>query len=197
MNDRQLENLVRILRLAYSGELAAAYAYRGHWHSVSDELTKARIREIEDEEWHHRRLVGDILAQLGRKPSRIREAKAFLIGRTLGALCHLTGWLAPMYGAGKLERRNIKEYEVAARFAAGAGRAEFIDCLLKMAEVEWEHEQYFRARVLSHRWSARIIRAYSIMSRPSPDGPLPSRTSNSALFLKPTDQPQREALLSD
>ncbi|HKC63512.1 MAG TPA: hypothetical protein VKB86_07735, partial [Pyrinomonadaceae bacterium] len=74
----------------------------------------------------------------------------------LGALCHITGWLAPMYGAGKLERRNIKEYESAARFAAGAGRTEFIDCLLRMAEVEWEHEQYFRACVLSHRWSARI-----------------------------------------
>ena len=28
------EQLINILRLAYSGELAAAYAYRGHWHSV-------------------------------------------------------------------------------------------------------------------------------------------------------------------
>jgi rubrerythrin len=156
MNDQQLEKLVRILRLAYSGELAAAYAYRGHWRSVSDESTRARIREIEDEEWHHRRLVGEMLARLGRKPSRIREVRAFLIGRTLGALCHVTGWLAPMYGAGKLERRNIKEYESAARFAAGAGQREFVDCLLKMAEVEWEHEQYFRSCVLSHRWSARI-----------------------------------------
>ncbi|PYS46024.1 MAG: hypothetical protein DMF68_20455 [Acidobacteria bacterium] len=156
MNDKQLGNLVRILRLAYSGELAAAYAYRGHWRSVSDERTRARIREIENEEWHHRRLVGEMLAQLGRRPGRTREVRAFLIGRTLGALCHVTGWLAPMYGAGKLERRNIKEYESAARFAAGAGRAEFIDCLLTMAEVEWEHEQYFRLCVLSHRWSARI-----------------------------------------
>lgn len=156
MNDHQPENLVKILRLAYSGELAAAYAYRGHWRSVEDERTRARIREIENEEWHHRRLVGEMLARLGRKPSRIREVKAFLVGRTLGALCYVTGWLMPMYGAGKLERRNIKEYESAARFAACAGRKEFIDCLLTMAEVEWEHEQYFRACVLSHRWSARI-----------------------------------------
>ncbi|HEX8890864.1 MAG TPA: ferritin-like domain-containing protein [Pyrinomonadaceae bacterium] len=156
MNDQQLENLVNILRLAYSGELAAAYAYRGHWRSVSDRQTRARIREIEDEEWHHRRLVGEMLAELGRKPSRLREVRAFLIGRTLGALCHVTGWLAPMYGAGKLERRNIKEYESAARFAAGAGHQEFVDCLLTMAEVEWEHEQYFRSRVLSHRWASRI-----------------------------------------
>jgi hypothetical protein len=55
-----------------------------------------------------------------------------------------------MYGAGKLERRNIVEYEDAARYAAGCGKVEFVDCLLTMAEVEWEHEQYFRAKVLSH-----------------------------------------------
>lgn len=28
--------LVKILQLAYSGERAAAYAYRGHWKSVTD-----------------------------------------------------------------------------------------------------------------------------------------------------------------
>lgn len=156
MSHQQLKNLVKILQLAYSGELAAAYAYRGHWRSVRERVTRARIQEIENEEWHHRRLIGTMLAKLGRKPSRIREVRAFLIGRTLGALCHLTGWLAPMYGAGRLERRNIVEYESAARFAAGAGNREFVDCLLTMAEVEWEHEQYFRSCVLSHRWSVRI-----------------------------------------
>jgi hypothetical protein len=56
-----------------------------------------------------------------------------------------------MYGAGKLERRNIVEYEHAARYAFECGKIEFIDCLLTMAEVEWEHEQYFRAKFLSHR----------------------------------------------
>jgi hypothetical protein len=28
--------LITVLQLAYSGELAAGYAYRGHWHSVRD-----------------------------------------------------------------------------------------------------------------------------------------------------------------
>ena len=28
--------LIETLQLAYSGELAAGYAYRGHWNSVSD-----------------------------------------------------------------------------------------------------------------------------------------------------------------
>ena len=143
--------LIKILRLAYSGELAAAYAYRGHWRSVKDEAERERIREIEEEEWHHRRLVGRMLEQVGARPSRAREFRAVFIGRTLGAMCHVAGWLLPMYGAGKLESRNINEYEAAARHASRAGRAEFVDCLLTMAEVEWEHEKYFRACVGRHK----------------------------------------------
>ena len=61
-----------------------------------------------------------------------------------------------MYGAGRLESRNIREYEVAAGFARDCGRTEMIDCLLGMAEVEWEHEAYFRSKVLSHAWSRRM-----------------------------------------
>ena len=151
-----LNDLVEILRLAYSGELAAAYAYRGHWHSVKEKAIRTRIREIEEEEWHHRRLVGQMLEKVGARPSRRREFRAIVIGRTLGMLCHTSGWLLPMYGAGKLESRNIHEYELAARYAARSGYHEFVDCLLTMAEVEWEHEKYFRACVQSHRWVRRI-----------------------------------------
>ncbi|HET8644166.1 MAG TPA: demethoxyubiquinone hydroxylase family protein, partial [Vicinamibacteria bacterium] len=115
--------LVRQLQLAYSGERAAAYAYRGHWKSVRDPGERARIRQIEDEEWHHRDLVAGLMAQMGAGPDRYREVRALVIGRVLGALCHLAGWFAPMYGAGKLERRNIVEYEDAARYAIAAGRA--------------------------------------------------------------------------
>jgi rubrerythrin len=147
------EKLIQILQLAYSGERAAGYAYRGHWKSVSDLDERQRIKQIEDEEWHHRRLVGEMLAKLGAEPNRWRELRATVIGRTLGFLCHLSGWLLPMYGAGKLESRNIVEYETAARHAHGCGREEFIDCLLTMAEVEWEHEYYFRRKVLQHRWA--------------------------------------------
>lgn len=151
-----LDELIKILRLAYSGELAAAYAYRGHWRSLKDEAGRTRIRQIEEEELHHRQLVGRMLEQVGAKPNRAREFRAAVIGRTLGAMCHVTGWLLPMYGAGKLESRNINEYEAAARHASRSGRAEFVDCLLAMAEVEWEHEKYFRACVESHRLGAWI-----------------------------------------
>src|SRR5687768_6323745 len=148
--------LINILQLAYSGELAAAYAYRGHWHSVRDTDERARIEQIENEEWHHRRLVGEMLEKLGAQPDQRRERRALIIGRTLGFLCHLSGWLAPMYGAGRLESRNIREYETAARYARDCGRDEFVDCLLTMAEVEWEHEKYFRSRVLIHLLGKRL-----------------------------------------
>jgi rubrerythrin len=150
------EKLINILRLAYSGELAAAYAYRGHWHSVSAPDERAAIRKIEEDELHHRRLIGEMLAGLGSGPYKRRELRATIIGRTLEFLCHVTGWLAPMYGAGRLESRNIREYETAARYARDCGSVDLIDCLLEMAEVEWDHEHYFRSRVLRHRLGRRL-----------------------------------------
>jgi rubrerythrin len=150
------QDLIALLQLAYSAERAAAYAYRGHWHSVVDEAERIRIKQIEDEEWHHRRLVGEMLESLGSQPSKQREVRSLILGRGLGALCHLMGWLAPMYGAGRLESRNIREYETAARHARDCGHHELTDCLLTMAEVEWEHEYYFRSRVLLHRFGRRL-----------------------------------------
>ena len=148
--------LVRVLRAAYSGELAAGFAYAGHWRSASNPEERERIHAIEAEEWHHRKLVGEMLETLGAQPSRLREFVFRTIGRTLGPLCSVSGWLAPMWGAGFLESHNIVEYEVAARLAAECGRSEFVDVLLHLAEVEWEHERYFRERVLDHRF-ARFI----------------------------------------
>jgi rubrerythrin len=154
--DDNYRNLTLILQLAYSGERAAAYAYRGHWKSVFDKAERARIRQIEDEEWHHRELVGEMLQSLDAHPNKLREIRALFIGRVLGLLCHFTGWLAPMYGAGRLESRNIVEYETAARYARDCGRGDLIDCLLTMAELEWEHETYFRSRVLLHPLGRRL-----------------------------------------
>jgi rubrerythrin len=148
--------LIALLQLAYSGELAAAYAYRGHWKSVRNTEQKTAIQNIEHDEWRHRKLVGEMLVSLESGPSERRETRANLIGRTLGFLCHVTGWLAPMYGAGRLESRNIVEYETAARHARECGRGDLVDCLLEMAEVEWDHEYYFRARVQEHPLGRRL-----------------------------------------
>jgi rubrerythrin len=150
---------VSLLQLAYSGELAAALAYQGHWRSVSELAERSRIQTIENEELHHRRQVGEMLKSLNSAPDAAREKRAVIIGRSIGFLCHVLGWLAPMYGAGRLESRNVKEYEAAARFAWGCGRRDFVDCLLTMAEVEWEHENYFRSNVARH-WLGRRLRLW-------------------------------------
>jgi rubrerythrin len=149
---RSRQALVALLQLAYSGELAAAHAYRGHARSVADPEERRRIRAIEDEEWRHREHVGEMLGELGARPDVWRERRALVVGKTLGLACHVGGWFAPMYGAGKLESRNVREYETAARLARDAGFERFVDGLLAMAEVEWEHEHYFRGKAASHAW---------------------------------------------
>jgi len=148
--------LLRILRHAYSAELAAAIAYRGHWRSLPEGADRSRIREIEREEWAHREDVGVMLAALGGRPGVWGEIRAALIGGALAALCHVAGRLAPMYGAGFLESGNVGEYERAALLARTAGREDFVERLLEMAEVEWEHERFFRSRVEAHPWGRRL-----------------------------------------
>ena len=145
------QNLVRILQNAYSGELAAAFAYRGHWKSLNESPEKTNIKKIEAEEWHHRERVGRWLETLGAKPRRLREAVFWTIGRVLGVSCHLSGWFMPMYFAGRLENGNVVEYEDAAAFAKELEMTECVDDLLDMARVELEHEVFFREMVTGHR----------------------------------------------
>ena len=144
------EKLINTLKSAYSGELGAINAYTGHRKSVSDPAEKQMIYRIEVEEIYHRERVGEILSLLGDAPSVPQDRTMDWVGKTLGYLCSLSGWFAPMYGAGLLESRNIKEYEEAAEYALAAGHIEFIDDLLVMAEVEWEHEKFFREKCSSH-----------------------------------------------
>lgn len=144
-------HLVHILQMAYSGERAAALAYRGHRRSVRSKEEHQRIKKIEVEELHHREQVGVMLRELGEKPSAWREFKMLVIGRVLGFLCPVSGWFLPMYGAGHLESHNVEEYVTAAKHARACGQTQYVDDLLTMAEVEWEHERYFRAKVMSHR----------------------------------------------
>lgn len=148
--------LVALLQKAHAGELAAAHAYRGHWRSLKDQAEIERVRRIEREELVHREGVARMLKALGAGPSRPREAVFGVIGLAIAAACRVGGWLPPMYGAGWLESGNVEEYEDAARLAKSAGRLDFVPELLEMAEVEREHERYFRDRVRSH-WLGRRL----------------------------------------
>jgi rubrerythrin len=148
--DFHRDQLLHILLMAYSGELAAAHADRGHWKSVKvpDEIKS--IRKIEEEEWRHRKAVGRMLKQLGSHPLSLKEIKMGCIGRTIGFLCHVTGWFFPMYFAGRLEHTNVKEYDTAAFHAGRLGLTQYKKELLKMALTEQEHEDFFGRMVLGH-----------------------------------------------
>ena len=144
-------HLIQILQSAYSGELAAGFAYRGHRKSLKKADERAAIQKIENEEWAHRNRVGEMLTILYASPLKYRETKLWLIGRTIGLACHVIGWFLPMYFAGRLESGNVVEYETAAFHAGSLGVKEFEADLLVMAGVEKEHELFFLNAVASHR----------------------------------------------
>lgn len=135
--------MVRLLQLAFSGELAAALAYQGHARSVKSPQERAMITKIEKDEWEHRETVGRLLADLGARPLKLREVRASAVGHVLSFLCRCLGWLLPMYVAGKLETKNVEEYDRAAEYAAALGLDHFLPPLRKMAEAEVLHEKYF------------------------------------------------------
>jgi len=148
---RARQALISILQNAFSGELAAAYAYRGHWRSLRDAGEREKVKSIENDEWVHRENVKGMLSEMGSAPRRMREVRAWIVGRILGVGCHMIGWFLPMYFAGRLESRNIEEYEVAAEHARTLGLSEYLAELRVMADVERDHEAFFRGKVANHR----------------------------------------------
>jgi demethoxyubiquinone hydroxylase (CLK1/Coq7/Cat5 family) len=146
------QHLIEILQSAYSGELAAGFAYRGHWKSVKNANERAAIQKIEQEEWVHRKRVGEMLTNLDAGPLKLREARLWLVGRTIGLACHMIGWFLPMYFAGRLESGNVIEYQNAAMHAAALELREFESDLLMMADVEKQHEEFFLDIITGHRW---------------------------------------------
>lgn len=155
MPDSSRQRLVRLLQNAHAGERAAAFAYQGHAKSVSSATERAELEQIEADEWRHRGELRQMLTEMGEQPRGLRELWMMCIGTFISLFCRVGGWFIPMYGAGKLERGNIVEYEIAARLAFDCGLHQYVECLLDMAEVEWDHELYFRSKSESHwlwRW---------------------------------------------
>ena len=155
-------NLVDLLQRAHAGELAAAKAYAGHWRSVRDPDERTTIRRIEGEELAHRACLGRMLTDLGATPKAWRERLMWCIGTVVGPACHVSGWYIAMYGAGRIEQRNVWEYVHAATYARECGHGEMVEELLVMAEAEWDHEKFFRDKVLGHRL-ARVIRVWKAL----------------------------------
>jgi hypothetical protein len=130
--------------------MAAAFAYRGHWKAVTAPDEVLGIRQIEEDEWFHRKAVRGMLDVLGAEPQPLREALMWTIGRTVGLLCHVTGWFFPMYIAGRLEYGDVNEYDAAAFHAGKLGLVDLQQELLGMTFTEKEHELFFMGKIVGH-----------------------------------------------
>ncbi|MEY2878448.1 MAG: hypothetical protein RLZZ15_828 [Verrucomicrobiota bacterium] len=153
--------LVRLLQRAYSAERAAAFAYVGHAASLRDPVAKAAVKQIEDDEWEHRRHVLAIMRHHGVPVSRWFEAQYFLIGKLIGASCHVIGWFMPYFFAGKLESGNVCEYFVMMRYFRALGLREHDAVLYEMGMKEKEHEVYFLAQIAGSRWLPWFERVFA------------------------------------
>lgn len=152
--------LVRLLQMAYSAEKAAAFAYIGHAGSVRDSDQKRAIKQIEDDEWHHREVVLSIMRQYGIQPSRFNEIKYHIIGKVLSMGCHVIGWFMPYFFAGRLESGNVCEYFVMMRYFNDLGITAHDQDLYDMGIKEKEHEVYFQKSLENDRllpWFERIF----------------------------------------
>jgi hypothetical protein len=155
-----------LLQLAYSGERGAARAYVGHAASLRDPRERTCVRRILRDEVRHRLALRRMMAELGCAPDPRRERKLDRVGKAISLFCRVGGYFLPMYGAARLENQNIGEYERAARLAVCAGQMPMADELLQLAEVEWDHELFFRTCASKHvlwrvmsRWPAPPERA--------------------------------------
>lgn len=139
------------MQYAHADELAAAFAYRGHWKSVQNSAEKSHIKQIEQEEWEHREGVRKWLTELNSEPKKLHEVVFWTIGRSLCVLCFVSGWFFPMYFAGRLESQNTQEYLDAAELAKELGMQECVKEMKIMSAKELEHEEYFRKVVATHK----------------------------------------------
>jgi hypothetical protein len=143
--------LVKLLQKAYSAERAAAFAYIGHVASLKCPAAKIAVKQIEDDEWNHRKNVLQIMRLYGVPVSRWYEVQFYIIGRIISASCHVIGQFMPFFFAGKLESGNVCEYFVMMRHFHSLGIREHDAMLYEMGLKEKEHEVYFLEQVKTSR----------------------------------------------
>jgi hypothetical protein len=153
--------LVELLQRAYSAEKAAAFAYIGHAASLKKPADKAAVKQIEDDEWGHRRNVLVIMRQYGIPISSFYEVKFHVIGRVISASCHVIGWFMPYFFAGKLESGNVCEYFVMMKYFHALGIREHDEILYEMGIKEKEHEVYFLEQIKNSRWLPYFEKVFS------------------------------------
>lgn len=139
--------LVRLLQKAYSAEKAASFAYQGHAGSVKDPAEKSAIRQIELDEWHHRKEVLEIMKKYSIPVSKYYEVHFYIIGKVISFSCYVIGWFMPYYFAGRLESGNVCEYFRMMQYFHELGILEHNQVLYEMGIKEKEHEIYFLDKI--------------------------------------------------
>lgn len=135
--------LTDLLQKAYSAEKAAAFAYQGHAGSVKDPEQKKAIRQIEDDEWNHRKEVLEIMQEYNIPISKLYEIRFHIIGKVISASCYVIGWFMPYYFAGRLESGNVCEYFRLMQYFHELGIKKHDKILFEMGIKEKEHENFF------------------------------------------------------
>jgi hypothetical protein len=144
--------LIDLLQKAYSAEKAAAFAYQGHRASVKNPVEKIAIKQIEDDEWNHRREVLEMMQQYGISVSRWYEFRFHVIGKIISGSCYIIGWFMPYFFAGRLESGNVCEYFRMKQYFNELGITAHDALLYEMGMKEKEHEVYFLGKIRNHRW---------------------------------------------
>ncbi len=153
--------LVDSLRKAYSAEKAASFAYIGHAGSLRDVGEIAAVKQIEQDEWDHRRSVLAIMRRYGIAVSRWYELKYHIIGKVIGLSCYVIGRFMPFFFAGKLESGNVCAYFVMMQQFHSLGITEHDTELYEMGIREKEHEVYFLEMIKDAKWLPLFERVFS------------------------------------
>ena len=143
--------MIDLLQRAYSAEKAASFAYQGHAGSVKNEDQKKAIRQIELDEWNHRREVLAIMRHYDVPISRYYEVRFHIIGKVISYSCYIIGWFMPFYFAGRLESGNVCEYFRMMHYFHELGIHEHDEILYQMGIKEKEHEVYFLEKIKDHK----------------------------------------------
>jgi hypothetical protein len=144
--------LVELLQRAYSAEKAAAFAYIGHVGSLRNQEAKAAVKQIEDDEWGHRKNVLAIMQKYDIPISKYYEVKFHVIGKIISSSCYVIGWFMPYYFAGKLESGNVCEYFVMMHYFHSLGIRDHDEILYEMGMKEKDHEIYFLDQIRTSKF---------------------------------------------
>jgi hypothetical protein len=147
----QHPKLVDLLKMAYSAEKAAAFAYQGHAGAVKKQEEKTAIRQIEEDEWNHRREVLGLMQQYNVPVSKYYEFRFHVVGKIISGSCYVIGWFMPFYFAGRLESGNVCEYFRMKQYFNSLGITEHDKLLYEMGIKEKEHEVYFLEQIKTNK----------------------------------------------